>query len=49
MNRRYRLGMFALLAVAMGTACSGETQQESETANVVALQSARIVYYAIPG
>ena len=49
MSSRYRLGMFVLLAVAMGVACSGETEQESEIANEVALAPARIVYYAIPG
>ena len=49
MNRRNRLGVLLLLAAAMGTACSGETEQESETANAIALQPARIVYYAIPG
>lgn len=49
MNRLSRLGMFVLLAAATCVACTGESEQASETATELALQPARIVYYAIPG
>jgi hypothetical protein len=43
------LGIVALCVIGLNSACSQETEQSEQAKSEVALEAARMVYYAIPG